>query len=93
MTNTLKWPDKDPDDVLDYQVDWSGRLPTGDTISTSTWIVPAGLTKDSDSTSTKTTTIWLSGGTAGSTYSVTNRVVTTGGRTMDASVTLRLREK
>ncbi len=29
----LSWPFKDPDEVLDYQIDWTARL-AGDTIST-----------------------------------------------------------
>lgn len=89
---TLTWPDKDPDEVLDYEMDWSARILT-DTISTSTWIVPTGITKNSDSNTTTTTTIWLSGGTAGNTYEFTNRIVTAGGRTMDESVKLKCKEK
>ncbi len=85
----LKWPNKDPNEVLDYDLNWSARL-AGDTIATSTWIVPDGITKDSDSTSDTATKIWLSGGTEGETYTLTNRVVTEGGRTMDQSVTIKL---
>jgi hypothetical protein len=50
---------KDPQAVLDYGFDWSKWLGT-DTISTSTWTVPVGITKDSDTHDTTTTTIWLS---------------------------------
>jgi hypothetical protein len=71
---------KDPDAVLDYQVDWSAWLGV-DTISTSTWVVPTGITKNSDTKTTTTATIWLRGGTAGTLYLVTNRIVTAGGRT------------
>ena len=88
----LTWPDKDPDEVLDYEVDWSARILT-DTISTSTWIVPAGITKNSDSNTTTTTTIWLSAGTAGDSYTLTNRIVTAGARTMDESIKLKVKEK
>jgi hypothetical protein len=76
---------KDPDAVLDYGFDWSDWL-DGDTISTSSWtIAPATLTKKSDSLTTTTTTIWLSGGTVDVVYTVTNRIVTAGGRTEDRS--------
>jgi len=88
----LTWPDKDPNEVLDYELDWSARLSDGDTISASTWIVPDGLTEDSNSNTTTTTTIWLSGGTLGE-YTLTNRVTTAGGRTMDQSVRLTVVEK
>jgi hypothetical protein len=80
------WPDKDPDDVVDYGLDWSA-LGT-DTISTSTWIVPTGITRNSDSKTDLGTTIWLQGGTIGQTYELTNRIVTAGGRTLDATVEL-----
>lgn len=89
---SLTWPDKDPDEVLDYVVRWAARL-AGDTIDTSTWVVPAGLTKDSDTKTGTTTTIWLSGGTAGQEYSLVNRVVTAGGRTMDQTITLTCAER
>lgn len=88
----LKWPDKDPDEVLDYQIDWSARL-GDDTISTSTWIVPSGITKTSDSKTDATATIWLSGGALGGAYDFTNRVVTAGGRTMDQSVRVKVKSK
>jgi hypothetical protein len=84
---------KDPDAVLDYEVDWAGPaaedgpwLQTGETISTSIWVVPTGIVQNSASSTTTTATIWLSGGTAGTTYEVTNRVVTNQGRTNDHTI-------
>lgn len=89
-----KWPDKDPNEVLDYSIDWTARL-ASDTISTSTWIVPTGIVKDSDiiAAGNKITWIWLSGGTAGTKYTLTNRVTTVGGRTYDQSVDLKVKER
>lgn len=89
---TLSWPTKDPDDVLDYQIDWTDLL-DGDTIATSTWTVPSGITRDSDTFSGVLTTIWLSGGTDAQTYVLTNQVVTTGARTIDRSVSLTVKER
>ena len=83
---------KDPDAVLDYTIDWETWLDS-DTISTSTWTVPSGITKASDTNTTTTTTIWLSGGTAGTSYDLLNRVVTAGGRTDDRTITIIVREK
>jgi hypothetical protein len=88
----LLWPPKDPDEVLDYGIDWASRLDT-DTIATSTWIVPDGITQTDDSNTTTATTIWLSGGTLGEAYVFTNRVTTAGGRTMDQSVKLKITAK
>lgn len=78
---------KDPDAVLDYRIDWATWLGV-DTISTSTWTVPAGITKFTDSKTTTTTTIWLSGGTAGETYSVKDHIVTAGGREDERTLTI-----
>lgn len=78
---------KDPDATIDFPHDWSLWLAsTGDTIVTSTWIVPTGLTKTDESNTTTTATVWLSGGTAGQSYEITNRIVTAQGRTDDRSI-------
>lgn len=91
MSNSRSFP-KDPDAILDYSIDWETWL-DGDTISTSTWIVPTGITKDSDTYSTTATVIWLSGGTAGSSYSLTNRITTAGGRTEDRTIEILVKER
>lgn len=78
---------KDPDDVVDYSVDWTDWL-AGDTIATSVWVVPTGITKDSDTNDTTSATIWLSGGTEGDDYQLTNRITTAAGRTKDKSFTI-----
>lgn len=88
----------DPNEVKDYTLDWSGaapgpRLTAGETITTSTWIVPAGITKTTDTDTDTTTTIWLSGGTAGEHYRITNRVVTNQGRTYDWSITVQVADQ
>jgi len=73
----FKWPDKDPEEILDYPLDWVDWLITGRALDDSTVVqdgtsTPGGL---SDITimgaSTYTTTqsiVWLSGGTIGETY-------------------------
>jgi hypothetical protein len=48
---------------------------------------------DSDSATTTTTTVWLSGGTAGYNYKVENRITTVGGRTDDRTLLIRVREQ
>jgi len=81
---------KDSMAVKDYQIDWSDWL-GADTISTSAWSVPAGITKNSDSNTTTTTTIWLSGGTDQADYEIYNTIVTTGGRTERAMLKIGIR--
>lgn len=76
----------------------------GATISTSEWTVPSGITKDSDNTDAinirgvayaenTVATIWLSGGTAGEIYTLTNRVELSDGRTLDKSIQVRVKEE
>lgn len=70
----------DPGDKLDYKFDWEDWLGTGETISTYTVTVQTGLTKVSDSKTDTLVTVWLSGGTARTIYSVTCQVTTNAGR-------------
>jgi hypothetical protein len=73
---------KDPNATLDYKVDWAAWLGT-DTIFTSTFTVPTGITKSSETNNPTDATVWLSGGTAGQSYQIINRITTVGGRTDD----------
>lgn len=84
---------KDPDAVLDYRFDWSEWLEDAETIDTSTTTVGTGLMKDSESSSTTTATIWLSGGTAGTTYTVANRISTSSGRTDERTIQIRVENR
>lgn len=81
---------KDPDEVLDYGFAWTAWL-GGDTITSSTWVVPVGLTKGTDTFDASTTTVWVSGGVSGSAYTVVNRVVTAGGRTAERALRIRVK--
>ena len=73
---------KDPDAEVPFTNDWASWLPSGQTIVASTWAADAGITimtGGNAATNTSTTaTVWLSGGTAGSEYFVTNRITTSG---------------
>ena len=99
MTASHSFPAKDPNEVLDYTVDWQGDntpvLESGETITTSTWTTPSGLTEDSTSKTSTTTTVVLSGGTAGTTYELTNTIVTDNSpaRTYERDINLEVRER
>lgn len=90
----LSWPSKDPNEVLDYQVNWGSRLETGETIVTSEFSVVDGdveiQTPTPDPVGAKCT-VWLTGGTDGTTAEVLNRITTSVGRTYDQTVKLRIR--
>lgn len=88
---------KDPDEVLDYTVDFAARL-NGDTITSHQAFtadasgdpVSVALTVDSSDHDDETVTVWLSGGVLGETYRVCTRVVTVAGRTMDQSFSVTM---
>lgn len=71
---------KDPGELLDYVNDWEDWLGT-DTILTSTWDIPTGVTYSTDTFTTTTATIWVSGGSSDTVYTLTNTITTVGGRT------------
>jgi hypothetical protein len=84
---------KDPAGIIDYTVRWSSWLPSGDTISSSSWTVPAGLVKVSEANTTTDAVIFLASGTVGQIYEVTNRIITAGGRQNDQTISILIEEK
>ena len=82
---------KDPDAILDYSFDWTLYLtPLSDTIASVTFIGDVGLVLTNPSHTTTTATTFVSGGVVGSNMNLTCRIVTTGGRTDDRSITLKI---
>lgn len=116
MTQLTYMPPKDPNSVEPYFVVWCSKDGTNDggandtgelqgaTISTVTWTVPNGITKDSDNKSAVTVhgvtyeadtvcTIWLSGGSGGSQYSLSVRITTSDSRTLDKTIVIPVVEQ
>lgn len=89
---TVTFPYKDPDEDIDYTIDWSADLGE-DTIDSSVWTVPLGITDVADSNTTTSTTIRLSGGSLGEIYTLNNHIVTAGGQEFDQTATIRIRGK
>jgi hypothetical protein len=84
---------KDPDATLDYGFRFESWLETGETIAASTWTVPDGITKESDNFTDDQTIIWLSGGTAGETYTLTNSIATSSLRIDDRSLRIKIKNR
>ena len=93
QTDGYHAPAKDPNAVLDYAIDWGNWL-GADNIATSVWTVPSGLVQGPQTIDPtfKMATIWLSCGTAGQTYTLHNRITTTGGRSNDQTFKLTIKE-
>lgn len=82
--------EKVPNAVLDYQLNWDKWLDTDETITASTWTVSAGITMSDSANTDRTATVILSGGTAGQPYTATNQVTTSGGRTDERTLKIRV---
>lgn len=86
---------KDPDEELDYTLNWAGRLNATEHISTSSFVRVDGipftidLVKGTTSLDNTTTTLWLSGGEAGRVYHITNHVMTTENRKLDYTFSIQ----
>ena len=86
---------KDPDALIDYIVEWSEWMPTGDNLVSANTTAQSGITVDSQAVTTASAlhTIWLSGGAPGTTYRITSRIYTNGGRRDERSFFVRVRER
>lgn len=97
----LPWIEKDVAAVLDYSIDWNAAttlggpwLATGETLSgAAVWTLPTGITKSSQTDTTTLSTVWLAGGTVGTSYTVTCKVVTSAGRTDERSFVVVVKQR
>lgn len=83
---------KDPNEVLDYGINWI-KLIGSDTILTSSWIVPDGITKVSDTFEKSISIVWISGGNLDTTYTLEGRINTIAGRTFVRHINIKISEK
>lgn len=83
---------KDPNAVEDFAINWADHFATGETIATSTFTVPTGLTKVSESNTTTKAIVQLSSGTLHVEYLVVNHISTNQGREFDQTVIVRIEE-
>jgi hypothetical protein len=79
----------DPQEEEYYGLNWASRLNDGETLETSTWDVPDGISQvegRGDSINGTFTIIWLTGGTVGEEYDLVNHVVTSEDRKLDGTM-------
>lgn len=88
-------PTQDPDDRLDYPIDWSRWLAkVGDTIVNSTWTdITPGITTSDEAFTTTATVVYIEGGEEGERYSLTNQITTAEGRRRSKTISVVIREK
>ena len=90
----LNWPTKDPADVLDYILDIGPAIVgnDGDSIATATVSIspsnPGDLALQSTTADGSRVVLWLTGGQAGTLYTITFVITTINGRSLQRSVLL-----
>ena len=104
---SYKWPDKDPDEILDYSVDWSRYL-GADTIDSVQWYcenasgvkttfdsvdIVNELQHISSSNTNTVATIQLSLGNSNTTYTLYCGITTAGGITTERKIKLKVRQR
>lgn len=103
----LKWPDKDPDDQLDYSIDWTEKLEES-TISSIVWKIydaddvlqtwsageiVNGLQYVSSTNTDTVATLYLGSGTAFTTYKIVCRMTASDATIIEQEVRIRVVEK
>jgi hypothetical protein len=87
-------PTKDPDANLPFTWDWSAWLANEDDAAAAfAWVVPGGIAKGAETADAGKATAWFSGGTDGEDYPVTCHITTTGGRTDDRTMVIKVRRR
>lgn len=81
-----------PNEVVEYQINWTGVLPDGVTISTSTW-TNADLTIANDLVDGDFTAVTISDGVVGGRYIIENSVLLSNGEVYTDSILLYFEEK
>lgn len=93
----MPWVVKDPDARVDYQFDWGEAYLAAQMIVMAEWSVtptePGGISILAESHDLLSCAATLSGGVAGSTYRVTNRVTMSDGQVDERSLIVRVEQR
>lgn len=85
--------EKQPDEVLDYDIDFAEWIPDGDVVSSATITSsPAGLTVGTVGVFGSYLKVWISEGVDGTTYKLEVTATTQGGRVKQAEFLMKVRE-
>ena len=91
MSRRIARLEQDKDEAIAYTMNWAGDL-NSSTLAAVTWTIPSALTNESQSNTTTTATVRLSGGTAGQVYKVECSVTSATGEDMQAHFLLAITE-
>ena len=84
---------KDPDATLDYMVDWTDQLASGDHIVSAAVSADGGITVHAQTFTSATHTIWLRGGALNTRYEVRSKIWTLGNRVDERTIRSNVRNR
>lgn len=67
---------KDPNDIMDYSIDFTDWLQSTENISTVDWTLDTGLTFVTHTFTNKIATVWVSGGSLNNRYTAKCKIIT-----------------
>ena len=82
-------PTQDPDKVDTWGADWSEFLLEGEYLVGSIWLLDSDLATIDETCTLTHTSMLMRGGVIGRGYTVTNRIKTNGGSTIDKSMFIK----
>lgn len=85
--------EKDPYAQLDYSLDFTNWMPTGDTLNSVTVTADAGITVVSTSNTDYVATAIISGGTAGTIYNIEYKITTTNALQDSRNIRIKVLER
>lgn len=84
---------KDPDADLPWHFDWTDWLDEGEAITASVMTPSAGITIHDAAFSSTDTTVWVTGGTVGTVYTVANRITTSQDKVDERTIRIRVKNR
>ena len=83
----------DKDDIIDYTLNYEDFLCVdGDFLVSSTWVAESGITIITQAHDNIKAVVWVTGGTVGKKYKITNTIHTNKGRVLDRTIRLKVEE-
>ena len=82
-----------PNAKLDYGFDWTAWLASDETISTSTWDTGVLTSSSPQITGNKITSVFVEGGTVGTSYKIVNTITTSVGRIDSRTIRLSCKNR
>ncbi len=84
---------KDPEDTLDYKIDWSKAVLAPDSIQVSVFeSISGGALIEREEHAKNSTTFWIAGGKPGELITIKNTITTATGRRFSRTVQVRVKD-